>query len=325
MDDLQSNEYYYEPRAHYSFYETIYKDYEAMNTFQQALSFNPLQIRDKVVLDIGSGPGVFSLLAARAGARRVYAWEPTIQSEHSKKIIRDNGFENVITILSGQIESIALLEQVDVIFTSSIGFSFYLGSLLPAFIYAKDHYLKPDGVLLPSSYSISIATYSPASSLPKSSFWKNVYGFDFTPIESDTSKSPFYCWTPKSRIKTTTSTIFHSDFMDENREHFAIRNSEFELQMEKDGEISGFLLWFALKFSIGNRIVVLDCSPWEHDKHWAQICLPFASGLNLKCGDKIKGRISMVPEDLKMKVLLYVIEFSVNGGDLRREEYVYRV
>jgi predicted rRNA methylase YqxC with S4 and FtsJ domains len=44
-----------------------------MQLWRQVLSFDPLQIRDRIMLDIGSGAGagLFSLVTIRARARHV--------------------------------------------------------------------------------------------------------------------------------------------------------------------------------------------------------------------------------------------------------------
>jgi tRNA G37 N-methylase Trm5 len=53
-----------------------------MQLWGQVPSFNPLQILDRIILDIGSdaGAGLFSLLTVRARARHVDCWELSIQS-----------------------------------------------------------------------------------------------------------------------------------------------------------------------------------------------------------------------------------------------------
>ena len=52
---------------------------------------------DATVLDVGCGTGILSLFAARSGAKRVYAVDASDIAEKAERIVKDNGFENVIT------------------------------------------------------------------------------------------------------------------------------------------------------------------------------------------------------------------------------------
>src|SRR6266511_1542821 len=45
-----------------------------------------------VVVDVGSGAGIFALAACRAGARRVYAIEPGAIVQVAREIVAANGF-----------------------------------------------------------------------------------------------------------------------------------------------------------------------------------------------------------------------------------------
>jgi len=53
-----------------------------------------------VVAEIGCGPGVFSLLACRAGANRVYAIETEDIIDVARQIAVANGFEDRIQFFS---------------------------------------------------------------------------------------------------------------------------------------------------------------------------------------------------------------------------------
>jgi hypothetical protein len=54
-----------------------------MDVWHQVLSYNRVQLRDKTIIDIGSGTGVFSLLAAS----HVYALEPSVQLVASRAVV----------------------------------------------------------------------------------------------------------------------------------------------------------------------------------------------------------------------------------------------
>jgi protein arginine N-methyltransferase 1 len=317
----QSNDYYYQNRAHHSYYETLLKDYEPMQLWRQILSFNPLQIRDRVILDIGSGPGIFSLLAARAGARHVYAWEPSVQSRYSERIISDNRFSDIITVLTGPIETIEIPDQVDVLFTSAFGFFLYQDSLIPQFVYARTHFLKPDGVILPSRYSFSLCCCS-ASHFPLTSFWKDVYGFDYSPIEHEIVNSPFRTLVATSRIVTNTAVLVEGTF--EVTEESGITNREFEIVANKEKEISGFVIWFEVFYELPRQTLVLSTSPMSPDTHWMQICLPLGEKIGVCVGDRIHGKVMIVPELPQYKRVKVAIEYGVNNGESITKNYLYQ-
>lgn len=53
-----------------------------------------MPIADKVVLDVGSGTGILSMFAAKAGAKAVIAIEYSNIAEQSKQIIKDNKLDH---------------------------------------------------------------------------------------------------------------------------------------------------------------------------------------------------------------------------------------
>lgn len=69
-----------------------------------------------VVVDMGTGSGVLAMLAARAGAKKVYAVEID-QSNIATldAVFRANGFEDRIVLIHGDVCKIDLPEKVDVI------------------------------------------------------------------------------------------------------------------------------------------------------------------------------------------------------------------
>ena len=76
--------------------------------------------RDSVVLDLGTGTGIFALLACRFGARRVYAIEPSDAVQVAREIAAANGFAGRIEFWQALSTDVTLPERADVI-VSDIG------------------------------------------------------------------------------------------------------------------------------------------------------------------------------------------------------------
>ncbi len=82
------------------------------------------------MLDVGCGTGLFSMMAAKAGAAHVISLEWSNIVDHTKKIIEDNHFENVITVIKGKVEKTKLprnIKKVDVIISLWMGYSLFQG------------------------------------------------------------------------------------------------------------------------------------------------------------------------------------------------------
>jgi len=74
-------------------------------------------IKNAVVLDVGSGTGLLSLFAARAGAKKVYAVEANPKMARlTEAVVAANGMQDIISVIAGSLEDISLPEQVNFLF-----------------------------------------------------------------------------------------------------------------------------------------------------------------------------------------------------------------
>ncbi len=115
---------------------------------------------DFVVLDLGAGLGVHGLIAAAAGAKRVYLVEPEPIVKIAMEIARANGLADRIVVLEGKIEEVELPEQVDLIISVFTGNLLFSEDLLPSLFHARDRYLKPGGKLIPDLAELLLAPVS---------------------------------------------------------------------------------------------------------------------------------------------------------------------
>jgi len=106
---------------------------------------------ESVVLDIGCGVGIMTMLACRAGAKRVYAIEPEDWINTAKKLAAVNGFSNKIEFIQGLSSQITLPERADVIVSDLRGVLPLFQHHLPDIVDARERLLAPDGQLIPES------------------------------------------------------------------------------------------------------------------------------------------------------------------------------
>src|SRR5215212_1061203 len=74
-----------------------------------------------VVLDIGTGTGIFAILACRFGARHVYAVEPGEAIHVARQIAHANGYADRITFIQDLSTHITLPEPANVVISDLHG------------------------------------------------------------------------------------------------------------------------------------------------------------------------------------------------------------
>ena len=110
------------------------------------------------VLDIGSGTGVWAVVAAKLGAKSVTAIEadstmiPVIRGH-----IRANGVAGKVEVVHGSSTEVELPHKYDVIVSETIGNQAFDEGIISTLIDAKKRFLSTDGVLIPQTVSLIAA------------------------------------------------------------------------------------------------------------------------------------------------------------------------
>ncbi len=140
----------------------------------------------KRVLDLGSGSGLLGMMAARAGASRVFGCEsnPAVAFV-SQAVVQANGFADTISILTGHSDNLDIVNDlagpVDLI-VFEIGGGRGLGeSVLPSIENAR-RLLKPGGRLIPARITLRVALAY--AEKPVQRHIQQVRGFDLSAINN---------------------------------------------------------------------------------------------------------------------------------------------
>ncbi|KOS23126.1 Ribosomal protein arginine N-methyltransferase rmt3 [Escovopsis weberi] len=125
------------------------------------------------------------MFCARAGAAQVIAVDNSDIIAKATENIFNNGLADRITCLRGAIEEVKLpVDKVDIIVSEWMGYCLLYEAMLPSVLYARDKYLKPDGLLVPSSATMWIAPVEDVEYVSDTvSFWRDVYGFDMVAMQ----------------------------------------------------------------------------------------------------------------------------------------------
>ena len=87
---MTSKDYYFDSYAHFGIHEEMLKDEVRTLTYRNALCHNKHLVKDKVVLDIGCGTGIFCMFAVKAGVKKVIGIDCSNIIDYAKEIIKLN-------------------------------------------------------------------------------------------------------------------------------------------------------------------------------------------------------------------------------------------
>lgn len=110
-----------------------------------------------VVVDLGCGPGIFALLACRAGAKRVYAIDAGDVIHFARQLAEANGFADRIEFLHGDSKQMELPERANVLVSDVRGALPIFADALPSIEDARDRFLIKGGAQIPQRDTVFAA------------------------------------------------------------------------------------------------------------------------------------------------------------------------
>uniref|UniRef100_A0A8W8MSP4 type I protein arginine methyltransferase n=1 Tax=Magallana gigas TaxID=29159 RepID=A0A8W8MSP4_MAGGI len=127
VEEMTSKDYYFDSYGHFGIHEEMLKDEVRTLTYRNSMIYNKHLFRGKVVLDVGCGTGILSMFAAKAGAAKVIGIECSSIIEYGQKIVAENNYSNVVTLVKGKVEEVELpdgIDKVDIIIITFFNIEF---------------------------------------------------------------------------------------------------------------------------------------------------------------------------------------------------------
>lgn len=222
------------------------------------------------------------MFCAKAGARKVFAVEASNLANLSRQVIKDNQLESRIEVFHGRIEDFRLpdeVERVDVIVSEFMGFYLLHEGMLDSVLFARDKFLKAEGLLFPETAAIYAA---PCQVPARYDVWDAFHGMNLKAfakkLRHQKSKQPEVAQVEDANLLHEGNIIAWLDLKEVSIDDLNLFDVKEVFVSQQTGKFQGVIIWFECIFPscAGADPVVLSTSTKSLPTHWKQtlIVLP---------------------------------------------------
>ncbi|XP_068640266.1 probable protein arginine N-methyltransferase 6 isoform X2 [Aristolochia californica] len=351
---------YFQSYSHVGIHEEMIKDHVRTETYRSAIMQHQSYIAGKVVVDVGCGTGILSIFCAQAGAKRVYAIDASDIAVQAKEVVKANNLDDRIIVLLGRVEDVDIDEEVDIIISEWMGYMLLYESMLSSVIIARDRWLKPGGLILPSHASLYMAPVTHPERYSESiDFWRNVYGIDMSAMLPLAKQCAF----EEPSVETITGEnvltwpFVHVDCYTVTIQELESITARYRFASMMTAPLHGFAFWFDVEFrgptiftanyslqpslgnepfssdssndpNVGNKrsrsneALVLSTAPEDAPTHWQQTLLYFFDPIDVKQDQVIEGSITLSQSKENARFLNIHLEYASGGRSFVKESVI---
>ena len=236
------------------------------------------------VIDIGAGPGIFSLLACQFGAGSVIAIEPDDSVELLRQLAAENGCADRITIFHGLSTDFTPQARADVIVSDIRGCLPLFEGHVRTIADARNRLLAPGGKLIPARDTLRIAVCESDE--------------DYASIEQPWDRNSFNLilegarryaangwWKAKLKSEALLSEPVDLATLDYYQLDEPDLTSSAELRVTRSGWAHGILIWFDAELAPG---IGFSNAPGQPPQVYGQTYLPLERAIEVSPDDRFE-------------------------------------
>ena len=241
--------------------------------------------------------------------------------------------------MRGKIEEVSLpVKTVDIIVSEWMGYCLLYEAMLDSVIWARDHYLAPWGLMIPSHCTLRIAPMADPEYIDEHiHHWNDVYGFDMSSMRKDIYKDVVIRDVEASAIPAESSPFLQLCLRTTKKEELTFASNAFSCTLKTDIEaLDGFVVWFDTFFNQspyfrdpavgkaedyvrqGGQSIAFTTGPYGKRTHWQQCCLLIDDRgkpqQTLKKGQIISGSICYGKRDDDNRALDIKVQWQVDDS-----------
>jgi len=250
---------------------------------------------ESVVLDLGAGTGIMSLLACRYGAKRVYAVEPSDALQVARETAADNAFSDRIVCIQQHSTNVTLPEPVDLIVEDMRGALPWCSTHISDVIDARERLLRPGGQIIPRKDTVFCAIAN-----AEEQYRDKLLPWQQRPEDLDLSPAARYVENAPTGVRLKPRQLLSAPVAWAAIDYQSVSSSnargEFNIKARRAGTAHGLLLWFETELIPAVRISNM---PGRPKNVYGQLLLPWSRPVDLEKGSTVDVslRADLVGED----------------------------
>ena len=240
-----------------------------------------------VVAEIGTGPGIFAVLACRLGASKVYAIEPAEIIQVAREVAAANGCAGKIEFFEQLSHRVTLPSRADVLFSDLRGVLPFFQRHIPAIVDARRRFLAPGGTVMPRKDTVWAAVVD----APKP-YGEIVDPWDKNPLSQDLAPGRALAVNDGQRVRVSPSQLLTGHRVWAVLDYATVENHDvqgnLEWTVENAGTGHGIVVWFDTDLAEG---IGFSNAPGTPETVYGSFFFPWTQPVSLQHGQAVCVRL----------------------------------
>lgn len=211
-------------------------------------------------------------------------------------------------------------------FISHFRYCLFYESMLDTVLFARDKWLKKDGMLFPDRGTLFITAIEDRQYKDeKINWWDDVYGFDMSCIRKVAITEPLVDVVDPKQVASNSCLIKEVDLYTVQKMDLEFI-APFNLVIKRNDFVQALVTYFNIEFTKCHKRLGFSTSPEATYTHWKQTVFYLDDYLTVKKGEEINGVFKMKPNERNNRDLDFNIEIDFKGEHSElREINTYRM
>lgn len=240
------------------------------------------------------------------------------------------------------------MKKVDIIVSEWMGYCLLYEAMLDSVLWARDQYLTPEGLMIPSHCTLRIAPMTDAEYIEDHiHHWKNVYGFDMISMYKDIYNDVMIREVQDFAVPADSAPFLRLSLKTTTTEELTFTSKVFSCELRADIEaLDGFVIWFDTFFLTlpegqvpaeakaedyvreGGESIAFTTGPHGKRTHWQQgvLLIDYRGKASepVKKGQVVSGSIGYEKRKDDNRALDIKLHWQVEGGHERDQSWSMR-